>query len=73
MTSPIFFPAFIKKYIVQTKRKLGVWNNHQAHRRLDAAEKEARRLVRHKPGLSVRIINRLTNQVTKNYSGQSQK
>lgn len=73
MTSPIFFPAFVRKYVVQAKSKGGTWKDHNRHQRLEEAEREARRLVRRKPNLPVRIINHLTEQVVKNYPGQSQK
>lgn len=68
MTSPIFFPAFVKKYILQTKYKYGEWKEYDSYRRLDQAERIAQEVSRKNSEIEVRILNRFTGQIVKRKS-----
>ena len=53
MTSPIFFPAFVKKYIVQTRSKYGEWKEYDSYRSLDQAEHIAQGVSRQNSKIEV--------------------
>ena len=63
MTSPIFFPSFVKTYIVQTKSKSGTWQEHASFGSLEQARRTIQQLKRQNSEIEVRILNRFTGQV----------
>lgn len=65
MASPIFFPAFVKKYVVQTRYKYSEWKEYDSYRSLDHAERIAQEISRKKSEIEVRILNRFTGQIVK--------
>ena len=73
MTSPIFFPFFVKRYIIQARSKTGAWQNQKTTNDLAEAEKMARTLHRQNPGSPIRIFNRFTQQVVKSYPANYEK
>jgi len=65
LTSPIFFSALTKKYIVQTRYKAGAWKEYAAFRSLDQAKGAIQQLERQNAEVEARILNRFTREVVK--------
>lgn len=65
MILTIFFPALIKKYIVQSRPQNGAWQEVDSFRSQAQAEQAARAFRRQRPDREVRIINRMTGQVVR--------
>lgn len=65
MTSPIFAPLFIKKYIVQTRYKSSVWQEYVSSRNLEEAKRTIQQLKGQNSEIEARILNRFTGQVIK--------
>ena len=65
MASPIFFPAFVKKYIVQTRYKYNEWKEYDSYNSLDQAERIVQEISRKNSEIEVRIFNRFTGQIVK--------
>ena len=69
MASPIFFPFYMKKYLVQTRPKQKSWKDYDSFRHLEDAKAAAQKLLRQNPELEARIMNKVTNQEIKRYEG----
>jgi len=65
MTSPIFFSALVKKYIVQTRYKYSEWKEYGSYRSLDQAERAAQEVSRKNSEIEIRVLNRFTGQIVK--------
>jgi hypothetical protein len=63
MTSPIFFPLFVKKYVVQTRHNYGEWKDYNSYKNLAQAERAVQELAQQNPKVEARIFNRFTGQV----------
>ncbi|HMQ52035.1 MAG TPA: hypothetical protein PKE64_01370 [Anaerolineae bacterium] len=63
MTSPIFFPALLKNYVVQTRYKFGAWQEHASFRELAQAKRAVQQIRRQNSELEARILNRFTGQI----------
>ena len=65
MALPIFFPSFVKKYIVQIRSKYGEWKEYDSYRSLEQAERAVQKLRCQNSEVEIRILHRFTGQVVK--------
>ncbi len=63
MASPMFFPVFVKKYIVQTRPKYGKWKKYNSYKSLEEAKRTIQQLKPQNSEIEVRVLNRFTGQV----------
>jgi hypothetical protein len=71
MSSPMFIPSLVRKYVVQIKYDAdSLWKDYDSFQKLYDAEQTVYELMYQDSTIEGRILNRLTDQVIKSYSSK---